>query len=109
MASFLLSVLIATNLFINLAMCRPLSSSYTTNEIKIVFEPHHANPPVDAVTLAAIEDTKFAESPSASLHSRHKPFDKSFAGGKIIVGGLALAILVAVFCYIRITRRRASK
>lgn len=37
---------------------------------------------------------------------RHGPFDRNFAGGKIILGGLAAAIIAAVFCYIRITRAK---
>ncbi|XP_051212403.1 uncharacterized protein [Lolium perenne] len=51
----------------------------------------------------------FAGSPLGSAHHaphRHNPFDSHFAGGKIILGGLAAAIITSVFCYIRITRAK---
>ncbi|XP_062188146.1 uncharacterized protein LOC133891448 [Phragmites australis] len=51
-------------------------------------------------------ESRFAGSPLSSHHGHHSPFDKTFAGGKIIVGGLAAAVIVAVFCYIRMTRRK---
>ncbi|KAF7825612.1 hypothetical protein G2W53_016776 [Senna tora] len=35
----------------------------------------------------------------------HHSFDRSMAAGGVIVGGLATAFMVAVFCYIRATRR----
>uniref|UniRef100_A0A0E0Q9M6 Uncharacterized protein n=1 Tax=Oryza rufipogon TaxID=4529 RepID=A0A0E0Q9M6_ORYRU len=51
-------------------------------------------------------ESSFAESPMSSHHRNHSPFDRKFAGGKVILGGLAAAIFAAVFCYIRITRRK---
>ncbi|WVZ66290.1 hypothetical protein U9M48_015533 [Paspalum notatum var. saurae] len=51
-------------------------------------------------------ESRFAGSPLRSHHGGHRPFDRTFAGGKIIVAGLAAAIVVAIFCYIRITRRK---
>ncbi|GFQ05317.1 hypothetical protein PHJA_002675800 [Phtheirospermum japonicum] len=39
-------------------------------------------------------------------HHNHRRVDKSVAGGGVILGGLATAFLVAVFCYIRATRRK---
>jgi hypothetical protein len=55
-------------------------------------------------------ESTFAGSPlgSSTHHAahRHNPFDSHFAGGKIILGGLAAAIIAAVFCYIRITRAK---
>ncbi|EOA32607.1 hypothetical protein CARUB_v10015901mg [Capsella rubella] len=35
----------------------------------------------------------------------HSTVDKSVAGGGVILGGLATTFLVAVFCYIRATRK----
>ncbi|KAL5793959.1 hypothetical protein ACOSP7_002553 [Xanthoceras sorbifolium] len=32
--------------------------------------------------------------------------DKSVAGGGVIIGGLVTAIFAALFCYIRVTRRK---
>ncbi|CAI9780111.1 unnamed protein product [Fraxinus pennsylvanica] len=39
-------------------------------------------------------------------HHHHHSIDKSVAGGGVILGGLATAFLVAVFCYIRATGRK---
>uniref|UniRef100_A0ACD5U7X4 Uncharacterized protein n=1 Tax=Avena sativa TaxID=4498 RepID=A0ACD5U7X4_AVESA len=53
-------------------------------------------------------ESTFAASPlgSSRHHARHHPFDRNFAGGKIILAGLAAAIIASVFCYIRITRAK---
>ncbi|XP_062189052.1 uncharacterized protein LOC133892353 [Phragmites australis] len=59
-----------------------------------------------ALHAHSLLESRFAGSPLSSHHGPHSPFDRSFAGGKIIVAGLAAAIVVAVFCYIRITRRK---
>ncbi|XP_057457859.1 uncharacterized protein LOC130748643 [Lotus japonicus] len=39
------------------------------------------------------------------LSHHHHSFDRSIAGGGVILGGLATTFFVAVFCYIRATRR----
>lgn len=39
----------------------------------------------------------------------HSSVDKSVAGGGVILGGLAMTFLVAVFCYIRATGRHKSE
>lgn len=39
----------------------------------------------------------------------HHSFDKSVAGGGVILGGLATAFLVAVVCYIRATGRKNAE
>ncbi|CAM0906201.1 unnamed protein product [Alopecurus aequalis] len=53
-------------------------------------------------------ESRFAASPvgSSHHHSQHNPFDSHLNGGKIILGGLAAAIIASVFCYIRITRAK---
>ncbi|XP_048127417.1 uncharacterized protein LOC125312653 [Rhodamnia argentea] len=38
--------------------------------------------------------------------TKHRSSDKSVAGGGVIIGGLVTAIFAAVFCYIRVTRKR---
>ncbi|CAI9787590.1 unnamed protein product [Fraxinus pennsylvanica] len=38
----------------------------------------------------------------------HHSSDKSVAGGGVIIGGLVTAIFAAVYCYIRVTRRRKT-
>lgn len=37
---------------------------------------------------------------------KHHSSDKSVAGGGVIIGGLVTAIFAAVYCYIRVTRKR---
>lgn len=47
----------------------------------------------------------------AEKHHQHRGsvLEESVAGGGVIVGGLATTFLVAIFCYIRATRRNSSK
>lgn len=43
-------------------------------------------------------------------HHHHKSvLEESVAGGGVILGGLATTFLVAIFCYIRATRRNSSQ
>lgn len=42
-------------------------------------------------------------------HHHRRSIDRSVAGGGVIVGGLATTFLVAIFCYIRATRRKAAE
>lgn len=42
-------------------------------------------------------------------HHHRQAFDKSVAGGGVILGGLATTFLVAIVCYIRATRRRSAE
>lgn len=48
-----------------------------------------------------------AEAPGVRRMGKHKS-DKSVAGGGVIIGGLVTAIFAAVFCYIRVTRKRGG-
>ncbi|KAG2712296.1 hypothetical protein I3843_04G110100 [Carya illinoinensis] len=52
------------------------------------------------------EDSKVAEAPSPARRLGKHHSDKSVAGGGVIIGGLVTVIFAAVFCYIRVTRRR---
>ncbi|XP_060211463.1 uncharacterized protein LOC132638679 [Lycium barbarum] len=38
----------------------------------------------------------------------HHSADKSVAGGGVIIGGLVTAIFAAVYCYIRVTRKKEN-
>ncbi|KAL9995028.1 hypothetical protein Hdeb2414_s0846g00953551 [Helianthus debilis subsp. tardiflorus] len=40
-------------------------------------------------------------------HHRSDSVDKSIAGGGVILGGLVMAFVVSIVCYIRATRRRS--
>lgn len=42
-------------------------------------------------------------------HHHESVLEESVAGGGVIVGGLATTFLVAIFCYIRATRRNSAK
>ncbi|CAL0324751.1 unnamed protein product [Lupinus luteus] len=43
------------------------------------------------------------------VKQHHHSYDKSIAGGGVILGGLATTFLVTVFCYIRATGRHKSE
>ncbi|KAK7350079.1 hypothetical protein VNO77_08174 [Canavalia gladiata] len=43
------------------------------------------------------------------LKQHHHSFDKSIAGGGVILGGLATTFLVSIFCYIKATGRHKSE
>lgn len=49
------------------------------------------------------------ESPRIGGIKRHHSVDKSVAGGDVILGGFAIAFIVAIVCYIRVTRSREDK
>ncbi|KAK9284398.1 hypothetical protein L1049_023569 [Liquidambar formosana] len=52
------------------------------------------------------ERGEVAEGPAIRRLAKHHSSDKSVAGGGVIIGGLVTAIFAAVFCYIRVTRKR---
>lgn len=51
-------------------------------------------------------EVELAPSPSEIRRLGKHHADKSVAGGGVIIGGLVTAIFAAVFCYIRVTRKR---
>ncbi|KAG9454322.1 hypothetical protein H6P81_007226 [Aristolochia fimbriata] len=56
------------------------------------------------------EAHEIAEAPENRKMGKHKrSSEESVAGGGVIIGGLATAILAAVFCYIRVTRKKQSE
>ncbi|KAF3443771.1 hypothetical protein FNV43_RR13461 [Rhamnella rubrinervis] len=53
------------------------------------------------------ESSEVAGAPANRRLGKHEHrSDKSVAGGGVIIGGLVTAIFAAVFCYIRVTRKR---
>ncbi|KAK7402009.1 hypothetical protein VNO78_13936 [Psophocarpus tetragonolobus] len=50
-----------------------------------------------------------AEAPDIRRLGKHSSTDKSVAGGDVILGGLVTVTFAAVFCYIRVTRKRDSE
>lgn len=52
-------------------------------------------------------DTGRGDQAPAVTHIRtHHSFNKSMAGGDLILGGFATALIASIFCYIRVTRSR---
>ncbi|PRQ52907.1 hypothetical protein RchiOBHm_Chr2g0160641 [Rosa chinensis] len=68
------------------------------SSVSVAEEPSHS-----------MEESQVAEGPSIRrLGSSKHHQDKSVAGGGVIIGGLVTAIFAAVFCYIRVTRKRGG-
>jgi hypothetical protein len=104
MPRFFLFCLVSSQLAATTVMARPFPVwSFDAGATRSVAE---APSVPGALHVHSLLEHKFAGSPLSSHHGSHSPFDRHFAGGKIIVGGLAAAIIVAVFCYIRITRTK---
>ncbi|KAK8605782.1 hypothetical protein V6N13_102554 [Hibiscus sabdariffa] len=51
------------------------------------------------------KETREAEAPEIRRLGKHRASDSSAAGGGVIVGGLATVVFVAIFAYIRVTRK----
>ncbi|CAK9135461.1 unnamed protein product [Ilex paraguariensis] len=49
--------------------------------------------------------TGINETSYTRLVTRHHSSDKSMAGGDVILGGFATAVVASIVCYIRVTRR----
>ncbi|KAK7342162.1 hypothetical protein VNO80_25105 [Phaseolus coccineus] len=64
---------------------------------------------VSGATEEKSDESKSAEAPQIRRLGKHHSTDKSVAGGGVIIGGLVTAIFAAVFCYIRVTRRRDTR
>ncbi|KAL6657873.1 hypothetical protein ACP70R_005653 [Stipagrostis hirtigluma subsp. patula] len=102
MPRLFLFCLVSSQLAVTAVMARPFA---------VFLDGAGATPmgPADApyaLHAHSLLESRFAGAPLSSHHGQHSPFDRTFAGGKIIVAGLAAAIIVAVFFYIRITRRK---
>ncbi|KAF8043094.1 hypothetical protein BT93_A1441 [Corymbia citriodora subsp. variegata] len=76
------------------AAAEPASSVAEASEDKKEYPAAEAPGAAEAGGAAAAEVTK------------HRSSDKSVAGGGVIIGGLVTAIFAAVFCYIRVTRKK---
>lgn len=46
-----------------------------------------------------------AEGPAAQLEGGGRRHDRSEAGAEVILAGFAAAVMVVIFCYIRVTRK----
>ncbi|GMI74780.1 hypothetical protein HRI_001147300 [Hibiscus trionum] len=66
--------------------------------------PREADEP-SASPESSSKETGEAEAPEIRRLGKHHASDGSAAGGGVIVGGLVTAVFVAVFAYIRVTRK----
>ncbi|MED6183510.1 hypothetical protein PIB30_038439 [Stylosanthes scabra] len=63
----------------------------------------------ESSSVGEVESMAEAEAPVDNIRrlgKHHSTTDKSVAGGGVILGGLVTATFAAVFCYIRVTRKR---
>ncbi|KAJ4824442.1 hypothetical protein Tsubulata_039809 [Turnera subulata] len=60
----------------------------------------------DAAASDHDESGREAEPPHNRKIGKNQSFDKSVAGGGVIIGGLATVIFATLFCYIRVTRKK---
>ncbi|KAF5764502.1 hypothetical protein HanXRQr2_Chr15g0692791 [Helianthus annuus] len=56
-------------------------------------------------SLVLVESDQYGEGAEQAENHRHSS-DKSVAGGGVIIGGLVTVTFAAVYCYIRVTRKR---
>ncbi|WOL03434.1 hypothetical protein Cni_G12154 [Canna indica] len=106
MARRLLCTVLLLHLIAALASARPAPAESKVESLQLG-GPHLANAP-----SSSSEEPDAAGAPDSPLrHGKHhhRPFDKSIAGAEVIVGGLAAAIFVAIFAYIRVTRKRSQE
>ena len=111
MPRFFLFCLVSSQLAATAVMARPFATVLLLDGGRamssvVVAEAPYSAPAVALHAHSLLEESRFAGSPLSSHHAGHRPFDWTLAGGKIIVAGLAAAIVVAIFCYIRITRKK---
>ncbi|KAF3448910.1 hypothetical protein FNV43_RR09627 [Rhamnella rubrinervis] len=130
MAQILLFSLILANAYVGLAMANMVQSSSAPfpnptaptpsniveappmirklgkHQLKVTKSSGVINPPALSPSMEAATQENVSVLVQ-EIHQR-KPdhsVDKSVAGGGVIIGGLATTFLVAIFCYIRATRR----
>jgi hypothetical protein len=109
MPRFILFCLVSSQLAMTAVVARPFAVFLDGGAMSSVVADAPSAPAALLHAHSLLEESRFAGSPLGSHHSHHGPFDRTFAGGKIIVAGLAAAIIVAVFCYLRITRKKNVK
>ncbi|KAI3514432.1 hypothetical protein L1887_12826 [Cichorium endivia] len=131
MAQSLLIFLILIHTFLILAASiepsgvEPLSVSQSNNkDVPTAEAPrsrklghHHAResePPSTTASLSTHDEENggsMTEESGMYLEKQHhhgsESVDKSIAGGGVILGGLVMAFVVSIVCYIRATRRRS--
>lgn len=97
----LLCWVLAQILIVQAAAHSPNSSDGAVSEVAGEPLSSYAESSSDSSSASA------AEAPGIRRMGKHRS-DKSVAGGGVIIGGLVTAIFAAVFCYIRVTRKRGG-
>ncbi|GMH05368.1 hypothetical protein Nepgr_007208 [Nepenthes gracilis] len=100
---------------ISMSVAEPVPSMGSSTRMEVFwssFSPGLAPAPAPAPVPAPAPargwaDSGGAESEQIRRLGRHQG-DRSTAGGDVILGAFATAMFASVFCYIRITRNRAS-
>ncbi|URE38923.1 hypothetical protein MUK42_32746 [Musa troglodytarum] len=100
MVRLLLFILVAADGLAAVVMARPVP---VVEADKLVL----ASSPTSTLPLS---ETKMgiASAPANRRHHRDHRIDKSIAIGEVMLGGFAATIIIAVICYIRVTRKRVE-
>lgn len=106
MSKLFLCCILAANLLTTLVMARPLTSEIRTKALEL-HGPFIAHPPLSSALNG--QESFLVGAPQSAHNQKHRPFDKSIAGGEAILCGLVLAAFASIVCYIRVTRRRKSQ
>ncbi|KAG6473187.1 hypothetical protein ZIOFF_067099 [Zingiber officinale] len=104
MVQLLVSALIVANLLSTVAMGRPFQEAVGVQE-KLALVA--ADSPISS--FSAMEGKMDRASAPGDLRHHdhhHRRLDNSIAGAEVILGALAATVIVAVICYIRVTRKR---
>lgn len=110
MVQLLVSALIVADLLSTVAMGRPFPEAVVGSKEAVGVQEKlvlvDADSPVSS--FSAMEGKMDSASAPGDLrhHDHHRRLDKSIAGAEVILGALAATVIVAVFCYIRVTRKR---
>ena len=108
MARLLLFLLVVADIFATVAIARPFPVVVRAGAVELIGSTM-AKPPSSSLSINGSEVGLTGAPENSRNRKHHKAFDKSIAGGEIILVGLATAILAAVFCYIRVTRQRVEE
>ncbi|XP_038982183.1 uncharacterized protein LOC120110672 [Phoenix dactylifera] len=107
MARLMLFLLVVADIFATVAMARPSPVVVRADAVELIGSSA-AKPPSSSLSPNDSEVVLAGAPENLQNRKCRSAFDKSIAGGEIILAGLATAIFAAVFCYIRVTRQRVE-
>ncbi|KAL1560755.1 hypothetical protein AAHA92_10930 [Salvia divinorum] len=108
---FLLALLTLSAFFFALHTAADGSPAIASADLSPSFRSRALLQKLEPDTTAADPPSTEAEAPAeweSGKIGKHHSSDKSVAGGGVIIGGLVTAIFAAVYCYIRVTRRKQT-